>query len=83
MIDALARRGIKKILVVPISFVTDHIETLCEIDIEYRQQAESDGIKDFRMSRALECHPGFINALADCVEISLKTEKILERSHSR
>ena len=82
-IRALARRGIKKILVIPISFVTDHIETLCEIDIEYREQAESEGIEDFRMSRALECHPGFINALADCVEESLQSEKILERSSSR
>ncbi len=70
-IQALARRGIRKLLVVPISFVTDHIETLCEIDIEYRAVAEKAGIIDFRMNRALECHPGFINALADCVESSL------------
>lgn len=71
MIQALARRNEKKLLVVPISFVTDHIETLCEIDIEYRQMAKSAGIEDFRMSRALECHPLFIRALADCVENSL------------
>ena len=71
MIKALARRGIEKLLVIPISFVTDHIETLCEIDIEYRAVAEQAGIRDFRMTRALECHPGFIKALADCVEGSL------------
>jgi len=71
MIKALARRGIKKLIVIPISFVTDHIETLCEIDIEYRALAEGLGIKDFRMSKALESHPSFINALADCVEESL------------
>ena len=75
MLKALARRGIKKLIVVPISFVTDHIETLCEIDIEYRALAEGLGIKDFRMSKALESHPGFINALADCVEESLGSIK--------
>lgn len=68
MIAALARRGIKKLLVVPVSFVTDHIETTCEIDIEYRQVAENLGIRDFRMSKAIACHPGFIEALADTVE---------------
>ena len=71
---ALSQRGVKKIIVVPISFVTDHIETLCEIDIEYRQMAQNNGIEDFRMAKALECHPGFISALADCVENSLGTK---------
>ena len=71
VMKALARRGEHRILVVPISFVSDHIETLCEIDIEYRAMAEQSGIKDFRMSRAIESHPEFITALADCVESSL------------
>jgi len=71
MIAALANRGIKKILIVPISFVTDHIETTLEIDMEYREIAEKCGIEDFRMSKAIECHPGFINALADTVESAL------------
>ena len=70
-LHALARRGIKKLLSIPISFVSDHIETLCEIDIEYRKVAEDAGITDFRMSSALECHPGFIEALADAVEAVL------------
>ncbi len=71
MIKALAAGGVKKIIVVPISFVNDHIETLCEIDIEYRQLAKECGINDFRTVKAIECHPGFISALADCVENSL------------
>lgn len=71
MINALAKRGVKKLIVIPISFVTDHIETLCEIDIEYRSQAKKVGIEDFRMSKALESHPGFIKALADCVDSSI------------
>ncbi len=71
VIKVLSERGEKRLLVVPIAFVTDHIETTCEIDIEYRKVATDTGIKDFRMSKALECHPGFISALADCVESSL------------
>jgi ferrochelatase len=72
MIAALARRGVKKMLVIPISFVTDHIETTCEIDMEYRQAAEKLGVTDFRMSKAIECHPGFIEALADTVEDAVR-----------
>lgn len=70
-IRELAKRNITKVLIVPIAFVSDHIETICEIDIEYRQVAEKCGIEDFRMSKALECHPGFIQALADSVETML------------
>ncbi len=86
MLKALARRGVKKIIIVPISFVTDHIETLCEIDIEYRALAEKAGILDFRMTRALECHPGFITAVVDCIEASLadslKNEReLISRGH--
>lgn len=73
VIAALARRDIKKLIVIPISFVTDHIETTWQVDMEYRQIAEHFGITDFRMSKALECHPGFIHALADTVESSLKS----------
>lgn len=71
MLEALNRRGYKKILIVPVSFVTDHIETLCEVDIEYRQLARDLGVQDYRMSRAIECHPEFIRALADSVEEAL------------
>lgn len=80
-IKALARRGIKKLIVVPVSFVGDHIETLCEIDMEYREMAEKLGITDFCMARAIETHSEFIKALADTVEASVKlsngTEKAL------
>ncbi len=71
-LEALGKEGIRRIIVVPISFVTDHIETLCEIDMEYREDAEKKfGFTDYRMSKAIESHPAFISALADCVEASL------------
>jgi ferrochelatase len=54
-------------LVVPISFVTEHIETLHEINIEAREQAEKLGIEKFRMMPAVGDSPLFIAALADLV----------------
>ncbi|HTS13632.1 MAG TPA: ferrochelatase [Candidatus Limnocylindrales bacterium] len=66
-IDTLARGGKKRVLVVPISFVTEHIETLHEINIEAREQAESAGISEFHMMPALNDSPLLIRALADLV----------------
>ena len=54
-------------LVVPISFLTEHIETLHEINIEACEQAESLGVHDFHMMPALNDSPLLIRALADLV----------------
>ena len=66
-IERLAREGVKRMLVIPISFVTDHIETLHEINIEAREHAETLGIEEFEMMDALNDSPIFIRALADLV----------------
>lgn len=66
-IPALAAQGVKDLLVVPISFVSEHIETLQEIDMEYRELAEESGIENFHRTPALDTHPIFINDLADLV----------------
>jgi protoporphyrin/coproporphyrin ferrochelatase len=66
-IEKLARSGTKRMLVIPISFVTEHIETLHEINIEAREEAERLGVKDFGMAPALDDSPTFIRALADLV----------------
>jgi ferrochelatase len=68
--DALQELGeqqVKNLLVVPISFVSEHIETLQEIDIEYREVAEEAGIENFRRVPALNTHPRFIESLAQLV----------------
>ncbi|MCB9748124.1 MAG: ferrochelatase [Candidatus Omnitrophica bacterium] len=83
MLKALARRGIIKIIVIPVSFVGDHIETISEINVEYRELAHHLGIHDFRMSKAIECHPGFIQALADTVEKSLISNETLKKNFSK
>lgn len=64
----LAAAGSKHVLVVPISFVSDHVETLHEIDIEHREQARELGIQDYRMMPGLNDSPDFIRALAGLVK---------------
>jgi len=63
----LANRGHREILMVPLSFVSDHIETLHEIDIEYREEAQKLGITDFRRMESLNSSPTFIRCLAELV----------------
>jgi ferrochelatase len=70
-VKRLAAEGRKHVLVVPISFVSDHVETLHEIDIEHREQARSLGIHDFRMVPGLNDSPAFIGALAGLVRRSM------------
>lgn len=66
-IEKLGREGVKELLVVPISFVTEHIETLHEINIEAREEAEKVGIEKFRMMPAVGDSPLFIAALKELV----------------
>jgi ferrochelatase len=66
-IKELGSKGVNDLVVVPISFVSEHIETLQEIDIEYREIAEEAGIHNFRRVPALNTNPVFIKALADLV----------------
>ncbi|MBD2530348.1 ferrochelatase [Nostoc flagelliforme FACHB-838] len=68
----LGAQGVKDLVVVPISFVSEHIETLQEIDIEYREVAEESGIHNFRRVPAPNTNPVFINALAELVIDALK-----------
>jgi len=64
----LAGQGHRQVLMVPLSFVSDHIETLHEIDIEYREEAHRLGISDFRRMESLNSSPTFINCLAELVK---------------
>ncbi len=74
--DALQELGANNtqdLLVVPISFVSEHIETLQEIDIEYREIAEESGIKQFERVPALNTHPLFIESLTNLVVDALES----------
>jgi ferrochelatase len=70
-LQELGTQGIEKLLVVPISFVSEHIETLQEVDMEYRHLAEEAGIGSFHRVPALNTHPVFIESLATLVVDSL------------
>ncbi len=63
----LGKEGARGVLVVPLSFVSDHIETLHEVDIEFREVAEEAGIERFGRSPALNENPVFLEALRDIV----------------
>mmetsp|Transcript_18149 Transcript_18149/g.23497 ORF Transcript_18149/g.23497 Transcript_18149/m.23497 type:complete len:414 (+) Transcript_18149:250-1491(+) len=66
----LAQMGVKNLAVVPISFVSEHIETLEEIDMEYRELAEENGIKNWRRVPALNTDKDFTDDMALLVKVS-------------
>ena len=66
MLKKLAAQGCKNILMVPISFVSDHIETLYEISMLYKGQAEEQGMR-LECCRGLNDDPDFISALHSLV----------------
>ncbi|GFP88081.1 ferrochelatase-1 chloroplastic [Phtheirospermum japonicum] len=63
----LGKQGVKSLLAVPVSFVSEHIETLEEIDMEYRELALESGIANWGRVPALNCTSSFIADLADAV----------------
>ena len=67
----LGRDGIRDVLVVPVSFVSDHIETLYEVDRLFADAARRAGITTFRRTRSLNDDPRFLDALADIVSAAL------------
>jgi len=75
----VAEERIEEVCVVPVSFVSDHVETLGEIDHEARQLAARLGIRRFEMTPGLNDSPAFIRALADLVlqAAGVREERVL------
>ena len=63
----LGSEGVTDVLVVPLSFVSDHIETLYEVDMLFAKVARAAGITGYYRPRALNTSPLFIDALAHLV----------------
>jgi len=63
----LGAQGVTDVLVVPLSFVSDHIETLYEVDLLFAKVARAAGITGYYRPRALNTSPLFIDALARLV----------------
>jgi ferrochelatase len=73
VIRQLGARGHKHVLVVPIAFTSDHIETLSELDREYGEVAHQAGITHYRRAPALNDRPRFLDALAEIVRDHLSS----------
>lgn len=67
VLEDLAKKGEKQVLVVPIAFVSDHVETLYEIRLLFGGVAERLGIPHYAVAEGLNDHPEFIRGLADLV----------------
>ncbi len=67
VISHLAKSGVKHLVIVPVSFVSDHIETLYELDVEMKAFAMQKGIRTFVRAPALNDHRLFITALAELI----------------
>jgi ferrochelatase len=63
----LASKGVKHMLLVPVAFASDHLETLFELGIEYRRQAKERGVVQYEVTEGLNDSPRFIQALAELV----------------
>jgi protoporphyrin/coproporphyrin ferrochelatase len=75
----LAKQNVREVCIVPISFVSDHVETLGEINHEARHEAQELGIQRFEMTSGLNDSPTFIAALADMVMLALGADLIRQR----
>ncbi|MGB8601343.1 MAG: ferrochelatase, partial [Rhizomicrobium sp.] len=62
----------KGVLLAPIAFVSEHSETLYELDIDYAEQARHLGVADYIRVPAVGCHPAFISGLAQLVHGALQ-----------
>ena len=67
----LAAERVREMCVVPVAFVSDHVETLGEIDHEAREEARRLGVTRFEMSAGLNDSPKFIQALGQIVQQAL------------
>ena len=57
----------KIIIVVPVAFVSEHSETLVELDIEYRKLAEQNGSSEYIRVPAVTVNQDFINSLKSSI----------------
>jgi ferrochelatase len=71
--DALAKAAAegKGVVIYPHAFVSEHVETLVELDMEYRHQAEALKIPYYARVSTVGTHPAFIAGLAQLVQDSL------------
>ena len=74
-IKGYAKQGKNNLLLVPVAFTSDHIETLFELDLEYIHEAKELGMKGVKRAESLNDSPVFIRALADLAADHLRNGK--------
>ena len=67
MINDLGGKGVREMLVIPVAFASDHLETLFELGIEYRRVAKEAGVEQYEVTTGLNDSPRFIEALSHLV----------------
>lgn len=77
-LEELAVQGCTAVCIIPVAFVTDHVETAFELDIEVREEAQHFGIEHFEVTSGLNCHPLFIEALAESVAAQVEAPAVGE-----
>ena len=82
VIRQLGEKGHKDVLVVPIAFTSDHIETLSELDREYGMLAQQVGITNYSRVPALNSRPDFVDALADIVREHIVSENVCSSQYT-
>jgi protoporphyrin/coproporphyrin ferrochelatase len=75
-LERLSAEGVRRVLVAPVGFVSDHLEILWDIDIEAREKAVGLGIQ-LRRIDSLNDDPGFVRALADVVGRAREEQPVL------
>jgi ferrochelatase len=73
-LQTMADQQVREVCVVPVAFVSDHVETLGEIDHEAREQAQKLGFTQFEMSAGLNNSPKFVQALGQIVQEALEQQ---------
>jgi ferrochelatase len=72
VLAALAKESVTQVVVVPVAFVSDHVETLYEIRLLFAGEAARLGIPHYAVAEGLNDHPAFIRALASVVDKTVK-----------
>jgi ferrochelatase len=62
--EKLAALQKRKVILYPIAFTVDNSETEFELEVEYREKAEALGFTDYRVAKAPNAHPAFVDCLA-------------------
>lgn len=81
-IAKLAAEGVEDMLLVPVAFVSDHLETLFELGIEYRRVAEHAGVVQYEVTEGLNESSKFVDALAQLVVGAVEDAKPFETSRA-